>query len=73
MMVTTQAPLHGGRTIIRQPAKCAERAPIQLSLGGEPFSMLADSFFNSLLVRSRWCDPVIAPIAIFGLRQIETD
>jgi hypothetical protein len=49
MMVTTQAPLHGGRTIIRQPAKCAERAPIQLSLGGEPFSMLADSFFNSLL------------------------
>ena len=49
MMVTTQAPLHGGRTIFRQPAKCAERAPIQLSLGGEPFSMLADSFFNSLL------------------------
>ena len=53
MMVTTQAPLHGGRTIIRQPAKCAERAPIQLSLGGEPFSMLADSFFNSLLESRR--------------------
>jgi hypothetical protein len=53
MMVTTQAPLHGGRTIFRQPAKCAERAPIQLSLGGEPFSMLADSFFNSLLGLNR--------------------
>jgi hypothetical protein len=49
MMVTTQAPLHGGRTIISQPRQMRRARPIQLSLGGEPFSLLADSFFNSLL------------------------